>query len=372
MMMQEQKTVGLLAVFEVLKKNTDANNRLTSSEIFGMVNLNKEIVSKEEISELKKDKEKQFISKKTVERHLNTLLDMSYVRQDIISGYDVIKHEIKNKHGKVLRHEWHIIGGFTDAELRFLVDSLYSAKHIPTEHRAELIEKLKKQSNQHFHKMLKHVRVMPQSLPENKELLQNIEKLVKAIDEGRKVTFNCINYGLDKKLHLKEKDGSVRQYVANPYQIAVQNGRCYLICSHDNNDNKLTHYSLSIITNLKVLNKSLKPLSEVLKGSRNIDLKEYLSERVHMWTGEAVDVTFKACNSILYSIYDWFGLGVWITEEPDNKLIVQVRQNESDFLFWALQFGKYVEVLRPQSLRDKVTNAIKIMTKNYQIEPDGL
>ena len=229
----------------------------------------------------------------------------------------------------------------------------------------ELIKKLENLSDKNFSSKVKHIRTIPQNLPENKQLFHIIDVLDEAITGGKKVAFNRISYGTDKKLHpAKTADGRLIECKVSPYQMAVQNGRYYLICSHDNAD-KLYHYRLSIISNIKVLDEPSRPFAEVSKGKRKIDLPLYLSERMHMFSGEPVNVTFRASKSILFGIFDWFGLGVSFSDETDDDVTVQVSSNECDVLYWALQYGKHVEILKPQNLREQVKEAAKSMWEKY-------
>lgn len=98
---------------------------------------------------------------------------------------------------------------------------------------------------------MKHVLTVPDNLPENPQLFLNIELLGEAIYEGRKVSFQYLEYGVDKKLHPKlREDGSVREYVVNPYQMAAKEGKYYLICNYDKYDD-ISNYRVDRITKVE-------------------------------------------------------------------------------------------------------------------------
>ena len=48
------------------------------------------------------------------------------------------------------------------------------------------------------------------------------------------VSFYYYEYGTDKKFHYRKRpDGSIREYIINPYQMAAKESKYYLICNYD-------------------------------------------------------------------------------------------------------------------------------------------
>ena len=85
---------------------------------------------------------------------------------------------------------------------------------------------------------------------------------------------------------------------------------------------------------------------------------------------------FKTYTWMMDSLVDWFGKSFRILNEEETKLVISVRCNEQAMLFWALQYGKYIEVLEPQNLRDKIRENIEYMYRQYsadisEVEKDG-
>ena len=106
-----------------------------------------------------------------------------------------------------------------------------------------------------------HIARLPVDQSDNKQLFLNIEMLDEAISKGRKVRFHYTEYGLDKKLHLRARpDGSPREYVISPYQMAAQEGKYYLICNYDKYDD-ISNYRVDRIKDLEILDEPAKPLS---------------------------------------------------------------------------------------------------------------
>ena len=65
------------------------------------------------------------------------------------------------------------------------------------------------------------------------------------------------------------------------------------------------------------------------------------------------------------AVADWFGMDVNIKREG-NIMTVSVSVVEEAMLCWVMQYGRYVKVLSPPSLKKKLRDAIDIMSKNHK------
>lgn len=73
-----------------------------------------------------------------------------------------------------------------------------------------------------------------------------------------------------------------------------------------------------------------------------------------------------AAESLINELVDWFGEDFRIYEKyPDNQVMVSLKCNEHAFFYWALQYGPYVEVMEPASLRNRIADAISEMNEKY-------
>ena len=73
----------------------------------------------------------------------------------------------------------------------------------------------------------------------------------------------------------------------------------------------------------------------------------------------------KTTTDMLTQLTDWFGGDFRITEQNGDNVTVRVTCNEKAMRFWALQYGPYVEVLAPESLRETIKEDIRSMYKKY-------
>ena len=276
----------------------------------------------------------------------------------IVFGYDIeFSESIRtNKAGEdeTIYTDWYLVPDFSNAELRLLIDGLLFSKHIPYSQCKELIDKLKGLSNKYFDAKVKHIRNLPENMPTNKQLFYTIEILDEAISKGRQVSFTYNEYGTDKKLHPRlDNEGNIREYIINPYQIVATNGRYYLICNYDKYDD-VSNYRLDKITNIKLLGTLIKPMKKVTGLEKGFDLPKHMAEHIYMFAGKSVPVKFRANSDLAGQIIDWFGADVKFFDDNGKTVDVRVTVNQQAMLYWALQYGQYVDILEPQELRDSV------------------
>lgn len=333
------KELVIINIFDILKKYTDADHRLTQTEIT-------DILKKEYCME---------VDRRIVKRNLMNLAELD-------CGIDYTEIERTNAKGEDVSicTDWYMQREFTDSELRLLIDSILFSKNIPYKQCRQLIRKLKGLSNIYFDKKVDHICNLPDNQPQNKELFYTIDVLDDAISQNKKVAFTYNSYGIDKKLHPKRKS----EYIINPYQMAATNGRYYLICNYDRYDN-LVNYRIDHITNIRILDEKRKPLSEL--KDKELNLPRHMAEHIYMFAGEAVDVKFKAKNYLIDQIVDWFGMDADILELDDEECIVRVKVNKNSFFCWAMQYGIHIEVLEPVEIRERVIDAINKMSEKYNL-----
>jgi predicted DNA-binding transcriptional regulator YafY len=90
-----------------------------------------------------------------------------------------------------------------------------------------------------------------------------------------------------------------------------------------------------------------------------------MAEHIYMFAGESVAVKFRAAKGIVSEIIDWFGSDVSFSNDTGETVDVRVTANEQAMVYWALQYGQYVEVLEPVGLRERVRDTAVAMVEKY-------
>ena len=339
---QSKKTL-ILNILKILQQYTDENHRLSQREIG-------EILERE--YDIRADR-------KTIKRNLTDLIE---------AGYDLEYSESsrKNRQGEeeILLTDWYLNRTFTESELQLLIDGLLFSKHIPYSQCRDLVKKLEGLSSQHFHSHTGYIRTLPGDQPNNSQLFYTIEILDEAIRKKVQVAFQYLEYGTDKQLHpRRDKEGQIREYIVNPYQMAAVNGRYYLICNYDKYDN-VSNYRLDRIAEICLLNAPAKDRTKVRGLEQGLDLSRHMAEHIYMFAGESIPVTFRASKVILDDMMDWFA-EINFSNETKDTVDAAVTVNREAMLCWAMQYGRYVELLTPEDLREEIADAFLEAAEKY-------
>ena len=347
---KQPKKLAIVNNLDILKRYTDEDHRLSQKEI-------QDILERE--YEMKLDR-------KAVKRNLMNLIEFGY---DI--NYSESVRIFKDKNGEeqenVILSDFYLVREFTDSELRLLIDSVLFSNHIPYKQDRELVKKLASLSNIYFKSRVKHIARMPEDKTDNKQLFYNIELLDEAIGKGRRVRFHYLEYRSDKKLHKRrDKDGKVREYEINPYQLVAKEGKYYLICNNHKYDT-VGNYRVDRMTDMEILpfqRRAFHTLTD--SDGRPLDLKEYMEKHIYMFSGENIRAVFRADRSMISDIIDMFGKDVKFSDESDTQVTVTTEVNELSMEHFAKAFFPYIEIIKPLALRERMIYNLTKGIQKYQ------
>ena len=328
-MAKRSPTATPLCLLQVLLRYSDESHPLSQQEM---------------IDYLKEDYDIS-VERKTVSRAITTLRDFDYdIRTpDNGRGFYLLQRP------------------FEDSEISMLIDSVLFATDIPPKQRRDLISRLERLASPSYHNPIDQVSSLPAYHPINKQLFYTRQVLNDAIRDKCKVSFHYCSFGVDKKLHRRREEPRV----ASPYQIVATNGRFYLICAYDGHDDYL-HLRLDLILDIEALDEKARPIQEIHGLENGLDLPQHMVEHLYMFTGPAVKVSFRCPDSMAGAVLDWMGRQVTIMPEKETGWIrVTTSINPEAMLFWALQYGRHVEVLEPASLRETLADVTADMAARY-------
>ena len=348
--MEPTKKMLILNILDILRRYTDEEHTLSQKDIL-------EILEKE--YEMKAER-------KAVRRNIQNLIDMGYE----IEYSESIRMMPNPKTGEleenIITSDYYMVRDFTDGELRLLIDSLLFSKHIPYNQCKELVQKLEALSSVYFKAHVKHISTMPETLPQNPELFYTIETLDEAIGKKRKVCFTYADFGTDLKQHRRcREDGTVREYVVSPYQMAAKDGKYYLICNYDKYDD-VSNYRIDRIKDIRILDEAVKPFEKLAwSGGRRLDLAEYMAEHIYMYASDAARVRFRIVKPMIGDVIEIFGRDVWFMNETDTHVEVSARVTEEAMFHFAKRHAPDVVVLAPERLVERLREDAERVRKAY-------
>ena len=320
-----KKMLNML-ILEILRKYTDEEHSLTQQEIIRLLDINYGMEC----------------DRRSVKNNVLSLKELGY---DISmeKGYRLLSRE------------------FDDSELRILIDSVLFSKSISTKQAKGLIEKIRSLASNYFNVKVSHVRNLPElNRTINKQAMYSLDAINDAIADKKKISFIYNQIGTDFKLHPKREE----PYIVNPYQIVANNGKFYLISNYDKYDN-VAHFRIDKMTDVRVLDEKVKPMSKVPELENGLNLPKHMAEHFYMFSGASVSAKIKTTEDMMSELVDWFGTDFRIVEKDDDFVYIRVTCNQDALRYWALQYGPYVEILEPQGLRDMLVDDIAKMQEKY-------
>lgn len=346
-------------LLEILQKYSNENHRLIQQDIIDI---------------LKSEYGYEKVRRQTVKDNLVKLIS-HYDSTDSCIGYEDMKtRDFTDEDGAldeaIIYTDFYYKNGFTNSELLLIIDSILFSKQISQKDREQLIEKLEGLSDKNFNSRMGHISSMADDNSFDKELFENIKKIDQAITESKQLSFKYTTYnvkGNEIFLEAKKKsENEIREYIINPYYMAVANGRYYLICNNDSYDN-LSNYRIDKISDIKKTNKKRKPTRDVQGMGGNFDLNKYMKERIYMFGGESEDIKLSFSLEDLDEMIDWFGINnIIIQDKTDNRIIARVKVNRMSMKKWALRYALHVRVLSPLDLVEEIKEDIQKSMRNYE------
>lgn len=344
---KQPKKLLILNILDILWKDSDQDHRLTQREI----------------GEILRTRYGMAADRKAIKRNLMDLAEF---------GFDIEYREVPRggageEEENTILTDFYLVRPFTEGELRLLIDGLLFSRHLPHRQCRELVEKLEGLSSRYFRSRVRHIARMSGEQEDNQQLFLNIELLDEAIEKRKKAAFRYLEYGTDKKAHYRTRsDGSVREYVVSPYQMAARDGNYYLVCRREGYGG-LANYRLDRICDLKVLEETAQPFtSPEERDGYPLDLSAYMREHIYMYAGGSCHAKLWVSRPLISSVIDLFGKDVVFSREDAEGVVVSVYANEMSIEQFAKSYAPNAAVLEPPELRKKVGDMLRRTAALYE------
>lgn len=328
------KRAKLLLLLEFFKNETDEQHPKTMTEI---------------LTYLQKNGIK--VERKAVYADINMLRDLEY---DIVKTTD--RGTAYFLAERVLE----------SAEVEICASAICAAKFLTPKKSSELLDKLGNLFSRSQAKLFRQRFEFARTIKtKNEEIYYNIDKIVTAQNNAKKISFLYVEYLPNKKQQFR-KDG--RRYIASPYSLMWFEDAYYLICNIDKYDN-LSHYRVDRMTKVEITEEPIRNVNEVSEFKNYIDFDNYHKSVFNMFGGESKNVRIRFHESLATAVFDRFGLGVDVSEIHDEYFTISVNvQVSPGFMSWLTLFGDKAEVLAPKSLRSDIEDMIRSLSSVYNIE----
>ena len=180
--------------------------------------------------------------------------------------------------------------------MSFTIDAIESARFIPKEKSATLVEKLGSLTSRYnTEKLVRNVDVENRIKSDNEKIYYIMEALNDAINTQKKVTFQYFTYNVKKEQKLKH-DGCV--YILSPYKL-IWNGDYYYVVGFSEKHGGIGSFRLDrIVRQPQILDE------DSVQPPEDFDLNVYLNSMFRMYNGERKQIELVCDNSTMDAIID--------------------------------------------------------------------
>ena len=326
---ESNRKLSILYTLKVLQDYTDDEHYLTQTEIAQKI---------EQLYGMS-------CERKSISFNIKSLQDI---------GYEII--ELKRK-GVYLAQRT-----LEPSEISFIVDAMFSSKSISGKQAQDIAQKISNLLSTHQRKKYSYIYKADEVVrTNNKQLFYNIDIINEAIEKNKQVVFNYNHYDLDGKLR-QRKEG--KTYLVNPYFLNISQGRYYLVCNYDYFDD-LVNCKVEQITNIKLVDSPIKPITKIKGYENGIDIAKYVNEHIYMLDGKTIKAKIKInTNFDIHYIYDWFGKNANVYKE-NEEYFADVVANDNAIKYWCMQYGDCVELVAPKEMRNTIKELVNQIQKKY-------
>jgi predicted DNA-binding transcriptional regulator YafY len=325
--MDNDAKIRPLYLLRILKERTDEEHTLTTSEICRIL---------------------------SEEYGLNTF--RTTVKSDVEvlqkAGFDIqVNRSTQN-------HYCYIDRDFDLPELRLLIDAVLSSKFITKKKSEQLVIKLMEQAGPfHARDLNRNLVVDGRIKPENEYAYLIVDAINEAINTGKKIKFQKIDYNVRKERVL-HNNGEV--YTFSPYSL-VWDGDYYYVVGYSDKYQDIGSHRVDRISNRpEIIDDPARPIPP------GFDINQYINTMFRMYNAPRQEVELQVENHLMDAIIDKFGSDVttYACDQHSFRVVAKVAVG-TVFYNWIFGFQGQVKIKAPESVkaeyRDRVLKAAEVL-----------
>ncbi len=253
---------------------------------------------------------------------------------------------------------------FEDYELKIIADAVAGAKFITYEDSKSIIEKLCELSTPTGEKIIRsHTFVDEKIKSKNKKVRYNIDKIITAIKNKKRITFQYFEFTPEGKMQLKREGHT---YEISPYYLCWNDDSYYLIGNSKSHD-RLIHFHVEMITNVEITKIPIRKTEEIAEFKGKFSIGEYIRRSVNMYNGDVIRLTIDCSDTIAKIVRDEFGEDIAVAKIGEGKFRTTVKATDGEGLMrWLMQFGpEDLTVVSPESVVNNIRERAKALAEKY-------
>ena len=313
---ENYRKVKLLKLLELLRKRTDGQHPMTTSEICAAMD------------------------------ELGIPCDRRIIKQDVDNlndlGYEVMVTMVGHEKAYYVEDR-----SFSLPELKILIDAVHASSFITEKKSEELIEKLAALAGEHRAEVLKRNMVCFNTRKHsNEKILYTIDTLEEAILTQKKIIF--LYFDLDENGQRVYRRGG-HHYVVEPVAL-VFNEDNYYLTSYSSRHDSTSNYRVDRMDAVEIIDE---PCGEKAVALRD-QVAAYTEQAFKMFGGQLEDVALEFDRVLIGVVYDKFGESVKMIPSGENRCIATVKVRISPvFWGWLFQFAGQMDIISPAKLKEE-------------------
>lgn len=251
---------------------------------------------------------------------------------------------------------------FEMAELRLLVDAVYSSRFITQRKSAQLAGKLGGLASRYQAEQLGRDVYVPNRIRTmNESIYYNIDEINTAILADRQLSFDYFDYNVNKEKVYRHNG---ERYRVSPYTLMWNDEKYYLI-AYDAQQESIKHFRVDKMERIE-REDQLREGGDVFA---TLNLADYSAALFGMFGGERNTATLRVRAALAGVMIDRFGRDVLIVNQNDGWFLMQASVELSpQFYGWLFGFGTDVELIAPERARKMYVSRLHAVAGQYQTE----
>ena len=251
-------------------------------------------------------------------------------------------------------------------ELKLMVDAVQSSKFITKKKSRELIGKLESLCSRHEALQISsQVVVYNRPKTVNETIYYNVDMLHSAIFRNRQITFQYVEWTVQKKLELRH-GGAV--YQASPLHLVWDDENYYLI-AYDEHAAKVKHYRVDKMRSMAIQDepRSLEALED------KTDLAQFAKKTFGMFGGRDVQVRLMCRNYLAGVVIDRLGSDIMMIPTDEEHFTAQMTVTVSpQFFGWITAIGRDMRITGPEEVKEEYRQYMEGILREYEAEGSTL
>lgn len=253
------------------------------------------------------------------------------------SGFDIIT--TKGAHSNSYHFGFRT---FELPELKMLVDAVASARFISATKSTSLISKLATLTSRNLApRLTSKIYTAKRTKTTRNSIFQIMDRISRAIDKKKKITFQYFEYSPTKKKALRH-DGE--WYINSPYALVWNEDRYYLV-GYSDKWQKVVTFRIDRMKMPEIMKDDAVP-------AQGFDPSDYADKTIRMYSGKEQTVTLRCKNTRMNNLVDKFGLAFDTREDTAGTFLADVTVETSPtFYGWLFQYAGDIEIVSPEDVR---------------------